>query len=502
MYSYQELKPVLLDLINDGIVLCPFFAKENGESRLDPSIFELLDWESRDFSNLHWNQKLMVETFGDFLIPRRFPRTSLYETAASTAVHLCENKYGVLEVSEEIAREAFHMVTHFITKHGYGKFMGAIGIVGAYENYLALSYYGSVAEKDYLLGTKHRPWIDYSIEDELILSSQMNMTRVTVRDGKRWIELTKLGQSRFEELKIVLDEAGYLRQRARLLRVSQFSHLDDYENITDLLFPDALKNRREFLERCGLRPGMKVLELGCGPGPLTLEAGLADLMGPTGHVIATDPALGMIARARRKLESYNYQNVEFVQCSAEEIPFADDSFDAVIGCGFLHFTKIPIALREMKRVAKPNGIISTIYPLSFPVQIQFISEWFEPLLSIQTGKNKANKDMLPTADVVPAIFKDLAYDVEVDILLWKSFYNNPEKTVQFFVESVDVFENAMAQLPWQARYDMVESLIERGKGICNRYRDTDLIIDYPMQLIRGLAPQKSSPSNSKKDNNP
>ncbi len=170
MFTYRELQPLLVEIRREQIVLCPLFAGQNGESRLDPSIFEFIDWEAKEYANLHWNESLTVQAFGDLLIPRRYPRTSLYETAASTAVYLCDNKFGVLDVTEAIAKEALSMVENFIAKHGYDRFMAVYGMVSAHENYLALSYYGAMTEGDYLLGKWHRPWIDYSLEDELILS--------------------------------------------------------------------------------------------------------------------------------------------------------------------------------------------------------------------------------------------------------------------------------------------------------------------------------------------
>ncbi len=300
------------------------------------------------------------------------------------------------------------------------------------------------------------------------------------------MELTEEGNRRFNELRQVLSEVGYLSQRAKLLRVSQFSQLDDYENTVEAIGPGVMASRRNFLQWAGIQPGMNVLELGCGPGSLTLNAGLADLVGPSGHVVGMDPALGMLARARKKLERYDYRHVEFRQGHAEELPYEDQTFDAVIGVAFLHFTDIPVAVKEMFRVTKPRGIVASLHGLSFPVQIPFISEWFQPLLGEQSSNQESKRDMMPDASVVPAIFNSMTSEVIYKEFYEPAFYNDPEKVVKLFIESIDMFEGPMSQLPWGARQQMISTLIERGKDIRRKYPDSDLIFDFPSQFVRGI----------------
>jgi SAM-dependent methyltransferase len=99
----------------------------------------------------------------------------------------------------------------------------------------------------------------------------------------------------------------------------------------------------------GVRKGDRVLDVACGTGALTLAA--AEIAGRSGAVVGLDRNPDMLAVARRKPVQ-----VEWLEGSAEALPLADDSFDAVVSqFGFMFFDDKPQALREMLRVLKPGG---------------------------------------------------------------------------------------------------------------------------------------------------
>ncbi len=114
--------------------------------------------------------------------------------------------------------------------------------------------------------------------------------------------------------------------------------------------------RETLLAYLGLRPGMHVLEVGCGPGTLApyLAAGIAP-----GSVTGLDLDEDFVARARAKAEAESLQGVRYVVGDAYALPFADGSFDAVTsytGIGVLQDPRR--ALAEMVRVCRPGGPIS------------------------------------------------------------------------------------------------------------------------------------------------
>jgi SAM-dependent methyltransferase len=112
---------------------------------------------------------------------------------------------------------------------------------------------------------------------------------------------------------------------------------------------------RELVKRAGIRPGMRVADIGCGVGMMTQL--LAEMAGPDGEVVGIDFSGAQIAHARNLLPS-NASNVSFVEASATNTKLPAESFDLVY-CRFLliHLTEPDAALREMHRLLKPNGIL-------------------------------------------------------------------------------------------------------------------------------------------------
>jgi SAM-dependent methyltransferase len=112
---------------------------------------------------------------------------------------------------------------------------------------------------------------------------------------------------------------------------------------------------RRVLRAAGLRPGMRVADLGCGVGMVT--AMLAALVGPEGHVVGIDFSGAQLAHARERLCRHE-TNASFVEASATDTGLPPESFDLVY-CRFLliHLPDPERALREMRALLKPNGIL-------------------------------------------------------------------------------------------------------------------------------------------------
>lgn len=102
----------------------------------------------------------------------------------------------------------------------------------------------------------------------------------------------------------------------------------------------------------GVRAGQQVLDVACGTGAATLAA--AARVGTAGTVVGVDANPDMLAVARRKRAELQWQ-----QGRAEALPFPDASFDAVISqFGLMFFDDKVQALREMRRVLRPDGRIA------------------------------------------------------------------------------------------------------------------------------------------------
>ncbi|KAF8495023.1 S-adenosyl-L-methionine-dependent methyltransferase, partial [Gautieria morchelliformis] len=101
-----------------------------------------------------------------------------------------------------------------------------------------------------------------------------------------------------------------------------------------------------------LLPDMRILDVGCGPGTIT-----ADLV-PKGHVTALEYAPEVLTQTRSTAALRGFTNIEFVVGDVNGLDFPDGTFDVVHAHQVLVHVGDPVqALREMRRVAKPGGIV-------------------------------------------------------------------------------------------------------------------------------------------------
>ncbi|KAL6308016.1 UbiE family methyltransferase [Sparassis latifolia] len=126
-----------------------------------------------------------------------------------------------------------------------------------------------------------------------------------------------------------------------------------------------------------LRPDMRILDVGCGPGTITID--LAALV-PNGHVIGVELSDDVLEKARANAAVRGVKNVQFHVGDVNGLTYPDGTFDVVHAHQVLQHVGDPVrVLREMRRVTKPGGIIavreavfaaSTWYP-----DLEGITEW-------------------------------------------------------------------------------------------------------------------------------
>lgn len=101
-----------------------------------------------------------------------------------------------------------------------------------------------------------------------------------------------------------------------------------------------------------LEAGLSLLDVGCGPGTITVE--FADRVSP-GRVVGLDASAEVIEKAAQ----FERPNLEFVVGDAYALPFDDNTFDIVHAHQTLQHVARPVdMLREMRRVAKPGGLVA------------------------------------------------------------------------------------------------------------------------------------------------
>ena len=147
-----------------------------------------------------------------------------------------------------------------------------------------------------------------------------------------------------------------------------------------------------------LRPGLRVLDIGCGPG--TISVGLAEAVAP-GELHGVDMGESQIDLARAVAESVGRNNATFHVGDVTSLPFEDDYFD-VAHCHnvLMHVPDTHAVLAEIKRVLKPGGITgcremicgSSFTNPDFGV-IGKAWDMFEDLLEADDGHAQMGKDM-------------------------------------------------------------------------------------------------------------
>ncbi len=123
----------------------------------------------------------------------------------------------------------------------------------------------------------------------------------------------------------------------------------DYDRIETLLgFGSGSWYRNQALLRAGLKPGMRVIDVGMGTGLVAKQA--AAIIGDPTGVTGVDPSPGMLKNAQVPA------GVNVVEGRAEQIPFPDNSFDFLsMGYALRHISDLSLAFAEFHRVLKPGG---------------------------------------------------------------------------------------------------------------------------------------------------
>ncbi len=113
---------------------------------------------------------------------------------------------------------------------------------------------------------------------------------------------------------------------------------------------------RAFLLRAGLKPGMRVADIGCGIG--TISCWIAEQVGVDGTVTGVDVSADQVATARRRADAAGIDNVTFTVASAYDTELEAEGFDLVF-CRFvlMHLQRPEEALQEMRGLLRPGGIL-------------------------------------------------------------------------------------------------------------------------------------------------
>ena len=171
-------------------------------------------------------------------------------------------------------------------------------------------------------------------------------------------------------------------------------HARAYERrLEDIMERGEALGRLRVIELVAAQPGMRVLDLACGPGTLTRRFALQ--VSPGGEVVGVDLAPGMIELARAAATP----NSRFEVMDIEELSFEDESFDAAAcGHGLQFAPQLAVALSEARRVLRPQARFAA----SVPIERTVASVWvmLEEVVDRWLGPAPRAVDQKPTRDAI------------------------------------------------------------------------------------------------------
>lgn len=204
------------------------------------------------------------------------------------------------------------------------------------------------------------------------------------------------------------------------------------ENIQGILNLDLSRemrfrdDRKElFLYLLGLKEGMTVADIGCGPGAITRK--LSKWLGGKSKIIGIDRDTNFISYAREEAERQGLYNISYYEGDALKLPLEDDSVDACISHTVIEHVSNSEFLLEQKRVCKAGGRVSVMYavpdkyiktePDSLPGVSNREAELMEKLFK-GTGEIKKGYNIgkfWPDPVKLPELFGSLGFkNVQVD----------------------------------------------------------------------------------------
>ncbi len=235
-----------------------------------------------------------------------------------------------------------------------------------------------------------------------------------------------------------------------------------------------------------LKPGGndKVLDIAAGTG----EPGLTiATMLTTGKVVITDLSEDMLTIARENAAARGIKNIETKACDVSELPFADNTFDA-ISCrfGFMFFPDMLMAAKEMQRVLKSGGRIATAV-WNVPEK----NFWVTAIMGIIAK----NVDVPPPPPGAPGMFRCAKSGFIADIFKQAGLKNTSETEIAGKLNSktADTYWDMMTEVgaPIVAALSKADEAT-KGKiksevldAVNKKYADGNVVIDSSALVIYG-----------------
>jgi ubiquinone/menaquinone biosynthesis C-methylase UbiE len=217
---------------------------------------------------------------------------------------------------------------------------------------------------------------------------------------------------------------------------------------------------RRLISESGIKPGMRVLDIGCGAGDVSML--LADAVGETGRVVAFDREPRAIEVARARAQTAGYRRIEFIVASDESFP-GEIGFDAAVGRCILVSQADPVAMIQRAAAAvRPGGIVAFQEPATevcgrtFPTMDLYVTA--------ERRLNAAFRATLPNIDAGCRLFANFeAAGLLAPRLIWESIAGGPESPLWrlFAMTYRSMFPHVARIEPALTEADDPDSLAER-----------------------------------------
>ena len=113
------------------------------------------------------------------------------------------------------------------------------------------------------------------------------------------------------------------------------------------------------VEEARIGVGQNVLDIGGGSGEPSLT--ISSIVGPKGSVMFTDPVAGMVETAQAEVGRRGVTNIQFRQCSGDDLPFADATFDVAVGrLSAMFFVDPAAGVHQALRVIRDGGYVAFV----------------------------------------------------------------------------------------------------------------------------------------------
>jgi ubiquinone/menaquinone biosynthesis C-methylase UbiE len=237
------------------------------------------------------------------------------------------------------------------------------------------------------------------------------------------------------------------------------------------------------VDHAHVAPGMTVLDLASGHGEPALA--LAEAVGPTGHVTATDQGPGLLAIAEVRAQRMGLRNMTFRVADAHALPFPDGAFDRVTSrFGLMYFVELARALRETLRVLKPGGRATFMVwdTPSQPFIEIFIGSLFRHVAPPEPEPGTPDPFMFAEPGTLTAALSDAGYrQVQEERAIVKTrFPGTPRQYWDWFWEMIPPLQPLLDALSPDQR----QSALEEALAALLPYDDGEQVV-VPIHVVIG-----------------